>query len=66
MWVIIKRLTGTFYQHKYYIDATVHATDASTFYMLESSGVTQLDSTDLYSALDEAQALLVDSRTART
>lgn len=66
MWVTIRRVSGTFYQHKYYIDASVHATDASTFFMLESSGVTRLDSTDLHSALDEAESLLVDSRTART
>lgn len=66
VWLIIKRLTGTFFQHKQYPDASVHATDPDTFFLLEPNGVTKLDGTDLYAALDEADALLHDARTVES
>lgn len=67
MWRYVNRVTGGFFQHVGRSEVTVHyaprhpekvACQHLVFYMLEPNGVTRLDATDLYAALDEADTLV--------
>jgi hypothetical protein len=67
MWKRVNRSTGGFYQRTDAPHVTMHSVllhprvwncTHTTFFMLEPNGVTELDARDLYSALDEADALV--------
>lgn len=69
-WVVVQTEVATFFQHTTHRDVTVHvyvtyegARMITTFYLIESVGVTRLDAHGVRAALIEADELVREART---